>query len=87
MQKILQALQNVTENRTTVVIAHRLSTVVDADEILVLDQGRVVERGHHFELLGDRDSLYAYLWYKQHEKAMEQCNNDLKTNTEGEVAS
>lgn len=71
-QKIMQALQRVTENRTTIVIAHRLSTVVDADEIMVLEQGRVAERGTHDKLLNTPGSLYSYLWNKQHERALEE---------------
>ena len=46
-------------------IAHRLSTVLDADEILVLERGRVRERGRHDDLLKDTSGLYAYLWSKQ----------------------
>ena len=46
-------------------IAHRLSTVLDADEILVLERGRVKERGRHDDLLKDPSGLYAYLWNKQ----------------------
>ncbi|HEX6591656.1 MAG TPA: hypothetical protein VF050_06625, partial [Moraxellaceae bacterium] len=48
-------------DRTTLVIAHRLSTVVDADEILVMEQGRVVERGSHRQLLA-QGGIYARMW-------------------------
>lgn len=50
-KEIQASLREVSQSRTTLVIAHRLSTVIDADQILVLDQGRVVERGRHGELL------------------------------------
>jgi ATP-binding cassette subfamily B protein len=50
-QAIQKALRTLCEGRTTIVIAHRLSTVVQADEICVLDRGRIVERGRHGELL------------------------------------
>jgi ATP-binding cassette, subfamily B, heavy metal transporter len=63
---IQQALEEVSRNRTTVVIAHRLSTVVNADEILVLREGRVAERGSHFQLLA-QDGLYAQMWNRQRE--------------------
>jgi ATP-binding cassette subfamily B protein len=58
---IQRALDALTDGRTTVVIAHRLSTIRDADVILVLDGGRVVERGTHAELV-DAGGLYATLW-------------------------
>ena len=76
LQKILDALKRVTQNRTTIVIAHRLSTVVDADHILVLDKGRVVEEGTHFDLLSMPDSLYSDLWTKQHEAVLDQLENE-----------
>ena len=58
------ALANASANRTTVVIAHRLSTVVDADEIIVLVDGRVAERGSHASLLA-MDGVYAGMWQLQ----------------------
>ena len=54
------------QNRTTLVIAHRLSTIVGADEIIVLDQGVIVERGTHHELLAE-GGLYASMWNRQRE--------------------
>jgi ATP-binding cassette, subfamily B, heavy metal transporter len=65
-REIQAALERVSKGRTTLVIAHRLSTVVHADEILVLDKGVVVERGRHEELLA-KDGLYAALWSRQRE--------------------
>jgi ATP-binding cassette subfamily B protein len=61
---IQRSLDRLTEDRTTMVIAHRLSTVKDADQIIVLEDGRVVERGTHGELL-EEDGLYANLWAVQ----------------------
>jgi len=64
-EKAIQAeLDRIAEGRTTLIIAHRLSTVVDADQILVLDHGRVIERGTHFELLA-RNGAYAQMWALQ----------------------
>lgn len=63
-KEIQASLDEVARGRTTLVIAHRLSTVVDADEILVLDAGRIVERGRHAELL-DHDGVYAGMWRRQ----------------------
>jgi ATP-binding cassette, subfamily B, heavy metal transporter len=67
-QEIQASLREVSANRTTLVIAHRLSTVVDADEILVLEDGRLTERGHHAELLR-RGGRYAEMWARQQEAA------------------
>jgi ATP-binding cassette subfamily B protein len=67
-QEIQSALRSLARDRTTLIIAHRLSTVVDADQILVLDQGRVVERGTHHELLG-LDGVYARMWALQAEQS------------------
>ncbi len=66
---IQDALDRVSRNRTTLVIAHRLSTIVGADEILVLDQGVIVERGTHNELLA-MNGLYASMWNRQREAEM-----------------
>ncbi|MHA6298049.1 ABCB family ABC transporter ATP-binding protein/permease [Devosia sp. CAU 1758] len=63
---IQAALDEVSRNRTTLVIAHRLSTVVNADEILVLRDGQIAERGSHFDLLG-QEGLYAQMWNRQRE--------------------
>jgi ATP-binding cassette subfamily B protein len=69
-QDIQAALRAVARHRTTLVIAHRLSTVVDADEIIVLADGRVAERGRHAALLA-RDGLYARMWALQAEQETE----------------
>lgn len=66
LKNILEALRRATCGRTSIVIAHRLSTVMDADEILVLDNGKLVERGSHEELLSIPNSMYNRLWEAQH---------------------
>ncbi|CAL7943275.1 unnamed protein product [Xylocopa violacea] len=63
---ILEALRRATTGRTSIVIAHRLSTVMDSDEILVLDNGSLVERGTHDCLLAMPNSFYSKLWKTQH---------------------
>jgi ABC-type transport system involved in Fe-S cluster assembly fused permease/ATPase subunit len=65
-REIQDALERVSKNRTTLVIAHRLSTIVGADEIIVLDQGAIVERGTHYQLLA-QNGLYASMWNRQRE--------------------
>jgi ABC-type transport system involved in Fe-S cluster assembly fused permease/ATPase subunit len=72
---ILAALREASENHTTLAIAHRLSTIVDADQILVLQDGEIVERGNHEELLG-RGGLYANLW--RHQQQEQQKGDSLE---------
>jgi ATP-binding cassette, subfamily B, heavy metal transporter len=64
--EIQGALDRVSRNRTSLVIAHRLSTIVGADEIIVLDAGRIAERGTHAQLLA-KNGLYASMWNRQRE--------------------
>jgi ATP-binding cassette subfamily B protein len=61
---IQQVLRDMARMRTTIIVAHRLSTVIDADEIIVLDQGRIAERGTHAALVA-RGGLYAQMWAQQ----------------------
>ncbi len=67
-KEIQESLREVSSDRTTLMIAHRLSTVIDADEIIVLEAGRIVERGRHGELL-ERGGAYAKMWARQQEVA------------------
>jgi ATP-binding cassette subfamily B protein len=62
--EILRRLRGVLQERTSIIVAHRISTVKDADEILVLDEGRVAERGSHRELL-ERNGIYAQMYRRQ----------------------
>jgi ATP-binding cassette subfamily B protein len=72
-EAIQATLNGVARGRTSIIIAHRLSTIVGADQIVVLDQGKVAERGTHAELLG-RGGLYSELWARQ---AAEQAVEDM----------
>ena len=90
-QEILKSLREVSERRTTLTIAHRLSTVVDADEILVMEEGLIVERGGHAELLG-REGVYAAMWRRQQEAAaarekLEQAGESEETLSAGSRAA
>ena len=67
-REIQKSINNISANRTVLVIAHRLSTVIDADEILVLEQGTIVERGTHLKLIAN-NGRYAKMWHRQQEAA------------------
>lgn len=73
---IQKTLRKVRAGRTTLVVAHRLSTVADADQILVLKAGRIIERGAHHELVARQSGEYASLWRKQTRGAKSQVQSD-----------
>ena len=62
---VMEGVKAVAKGRTAVMVAHRLSTLKDADKIFVLDQGRIVEEGSHEELMKVKDGLYRKLWNGQ----------------------
>jgi ABC-type transport system involved in Fe-S cluster assembly fused permease/ATPase subunit len=71
-EKAIQAeLREISRQHTTLVIAHRLSTILDANQILVMDQGHIVERGTHQELLAE-DGIYAHMWSLQQQEELEE---------------
>ncbi|XP_031645326.1 ATP-binding cassette sub-family B member 7, mitochondrial isoform X2 [Oncorhynchus kisutch] len=69
-ENILSSMKGLVQDRTSVFIAHRLSTIVDADEIIVLNKGKIAERGDHHSLLATPGSLYADLWNTQNSKIL-----------------
>ena len=83
-QEIISALKNISKNRTTITIAHRLSTVIDADEIIVLDKGIITERGRHVSLL-KMNGRYADMWYLQQQAA--RARKSLTDSGETEIES
>ncbi len=83
-REIQDALEAISVGRTTLVIAHRLSTVVNADEILVLDKGKIVERGSHMALLA-QGGVYASMWARQNE--VRQAQEVLRRAAEAEGLS
>lgn len=84
-KEIQDALDKVSRDRTTLVIAHRLSTIVHADNIIVLDRGRIAERGTHAQLLAQQ-GLYASMWARQREaeEARERLAHVLEEEAGGE---
>nr|WP_306269786.1 ABC transporter ATP-binding protein/permease [Pararhizobium sp. IMCC3301] len=87
-QEIQSALDQVSKGRTTLVIAHRLSTVVGANEIIVLDAGTIAERGTHQELLS-KNGIYASMWNRQREvdEAAERLRKARESDDRGYIAS
>uniref|UniRef100_A0A4W6E3X9 Iron-sulfur clusters transporter ABCB7, mitochondrial n=1 Tax=Lates calcarifer TaxID=8187 RepID=A0A4W6E3X9_LATCA len=77
-ENILSSMKDMVKDRTSVFIAHRLSTIVDADEIIVLNEGKVAERGNHHTLLSTPGSLYADLWNTQNSKILNNTKSPLE---------
>uniref|UniRef100_A0A8C8XL06 Iron-sulfur clusters transporter ABCB7, mitochondrial n=1 Tax=Panthera leo TaxID=9689 RepID=A0A8C8XL06_PANLE len=73
-ETILGAMRDAVKHRTSIFIAHRLSTVVDADEIIVLDQGKIAERGTHHGLLANPGSIYSEMWHTQSSRVQNHDN-------------
>ena len=86
-QAIQAKLKEIARNRTTLVIAHRLSTIADVEQILVLDHGRIIERGSHVHLLA-ANGAYAQMWMRQQAKQEEPSVSPLsdRTDTDSAVA-
>uniref|UniRef100_A0AAY4DGY1 Iron-sulfur clusters transporter ABCB7, mitochondrial n=1 Tax=Denticeps clupeoides TaxID=299321 RepID=A0AAY4DGY1_9TELE len=86
-ENILSSMKEMVKDRTSVFIAHRLSTIVDADEIIVLNQGRVAERGSHSSLLAMPGSLYGDLWNTQNSKILNGNGRDGKVEPDAQRLS
>jgi ATP-binding cassette subfamily B protein len=84
-QAILDALREVAEHHTTLAIAHRLSTIVDADQILVMEHGRIVERGAHRELL-ELGKVYAHMWALQQAEDTNQVGDTVASSAPSSVS-
>ena len=78
-RNIMTSLKKLMDGRTSICIAHRLVNVIDADEIFVLEQGRVVERGTHAQLIRKPSSLYYTLWQKQSDESIIKLHEANKT--------
>uniref|UniRef100_A0A8K9XB33 Iron-sulfur clusters transporter ABCB7, mitochondrial n=1 Tax=Oncorhynchus mykiss TaxID=8022 RepID=A0A8K9XB33_ONCMY len=81
-ENILSSMKGLVQDRTSVFIAHRLSTIVDADEIIVLNKGKIAERGDHHSLLATPGSLYADLWNTQNSKILNIKNSPVELQPE-----
>ena len=66
-KSIEKSLKKLSKNATTLVIAHRLSTVIDADKIIVLENGKIAEEGTHTQLI-NKNGLYSEMWFRQQEE-------------------
>lgn len=85
-ENILSSMRDMIRHRTSVFIAHRLSTIVDADEIIVLEKGKVAERGTHFGLLANPSSLYSELWHTQSNRVLNSHSNQKSEKSSQEMS-
>lgn len=82
-RNIQAALAKVCTNRTTIIVAHRLSTIIHADEILILKNGEIVERGRH-DILLNTNGVYAEMWNQQLQYNYAQLTSDVVENNNHE---